>query len=306
MEKKYFDAPFKDPINVEVFEEVGEPWETMKQELISEQEQDRELKISKFLELYKADPVVAKWRDPSDGDRWERRERLIKFLRAGCWDLEAALTVMRNYLESGNLYMGIVRESVPAKLNKVWSEKLNAVTEYRDVQGRRIYIYRPGKWNPDNITVEQFFASQYCMFELMSDEIRNQIAGVTCVADISGFGFKHLRNFGMEQVKCMSSFMSGSFPLWVRKIHVVNNPGLFSVLYNMMKPLLADRIKDNIVFHGSSYTELHKEIPPYILPKSMGGTGEMDNEVCVRMMMERNSLYQESQDKALRQSTSSK
>jgi len=213
---------------------------------------------------------------------------------------------MRNYLESGNLYMGIVRESVPAKLNKVWSEKLNAVTEYRDVQGRRIYIYRPGKWNPDNITVEQFFASQYCMFELMSDEIRNQIAGVTCVADISGFGFKHLRNFGMEQVKCMSSFMSGSFPLWVRKIHVVNNPGLFSVLYNMMKPLLADRIKDNMVFHGSSYTELHKEIPSYILPKSMGGTGEMDNEVCVRMMMERNSLYQESQDKALRQSTSSK
>jgi len=69
MEKKYFDAPFKDPINVEVFEEVGEPWETMKQELISEQEQDRELKISKFLELYKSRPRRSKM---EGSQRWRQ------------------------------------------------------------------------------------------------------------------------------------------------------------------------------------------------------------------------------------------
>jgi len=304
MEKKrYFEAPFKDPINLTVYEEEAEPWTTIKQQLVKENDQDKEEKIRQFLELYKSDPVVAKWRVPEDGDKWEKRERLIKFLRAGSWDVQASLDILKNYLDSGRLYTSVVRESLPSRLDKVWNLQLNAITEYRDADGRRIYVYRPGKWNPDEVTVDQFFASQYCMFELLADEIRNQIAGVTCVADISGFGLKHIRNFGIEQVKCMTSFMSGSFPLWIRKIHVVNNPSLFSVLYNMMRPLLDERVKNNMVFHGSNYTELHKEIPPSILPKSMGGTGEMNNSESVRLMKERTSLYQDIVDKALKHST---
>ena len=65
--------------------------------------------------------------------------------------------------------------------------------------------------------------------------------------DIHGFLF---RNIGMEQVRCMTSFMSGAFPIWIRKVHVCNNPRLFGVLYNMMTPLMDDRVKGNMVFHG--------------------------------------------------------
>jgi len=303
MEKKHFDSAFKDPFDLEPRELKDEPWKTIAAELLQEDESDRQEKMARFLEIYRADPQIAKWRVPEDGDKWEKDEHLIKFLRAGSWDTQTALTILQTYLNSGKLYTGIVRVAIPKQLEHVWEKKLSAVTEYRDHYGRRIFIYRPGSWNPDEVHVNELLASSYVMFELMAEEIKTQIAGVTCVVDLYGFGFKQLRNFGIEQVKCMTSFMSGAFPLWVRKIHVVNNPRLFSVLHNMMKPFLDERVKDNMVFHGSDYTELHKEVPVSILPDTMGGPGELDNKVSINLLRERNQHYIDIVEKTLKHST---
>merc|ERR1711884_370619 len=95
--KRYFDQPFKDPFNFEPIDEELEPWNTIARECIQEVKEEREEKISKFLEGYRTDPEIAKWRVPEDGDKWEKRERLIKFLRAGAWDVEMALAILRNY-----------------------------------------------------------------------------------------------------------------------------------------------------------------------------------------------------------------
>ena len=59
---------------------------------------------------------------------------------------------------------------------------------------------------------------------MVAREVKTQIAGVTVVNDVSGFGFRHLRYLGLEQMKCIIAFMNGAFPIWFRKIHVVNNP----------------------------------------------------------------------------------
>lgn len=301
LEKPRFDSAFKDPIDLEVTEDLTEPWKTISRELLNEQDGVREKKIEEFLEKLKADPEVKKWNDPGDVNGWESREHLIRFLRAGNWDENAALAILREHLQSGKLYTSIVRLAVPNKLDKVWAKRLSAVTEYRDVYGRRIFIYRPGAWNPDEIDVNELFASSYVMFELMANEIKNQIAGVTCVCDLQGFGFKHLRSFGLEQVKCVTSFMSGSFPLWIRRIHVVNAPRLFAVLYNMMQPFMDERMKNNMIFHGSDYTQLHKEVPPFLLTSSMGGTQKkLDNDVSVDMVIKRNHIYEALVQKTLK------
>ena len=62
------------------------------------------------------------------------------------------------------------------------------------------------------------------MAEMISDEVKSQIAGVTLVADASGYGFKQVRNFGLSDAKVMAAFLTYSFPLWFRSIHVVNAP----------------------------------------------------------------------------------
>jgi hypothetical protein len=45
---------------------------------------------------------------------------------------------------------------------------------FRDKHGRRIYIYRSGKWNPDHVNFEQGFAVGYKILELASLEPKTQ------------------------------------------------------------------------------------------------------------------------------------
>ena len=87
-------------------------------------------------------------------------------------------------------------------------------------------------------------------------QVKTQIAGVTVIADINGFSWKHIRNLGIDQIRwglhlsvdkvatildflssnivlfvtsllpsrCIAAFLTGGFPLWFRRIHVVNYP----------------------------------------------------------------------------------
>ena len=50
-----------------------------------------------------------------------------------------------------------------------------------------------GQWDPETVPVEDFYASAYVLMELVAREVKTQIAGVTVVNDVSGFGFKHMR-----------------------------------------------------------------------------------------------------------------
>ena len=68
------------------------------------------------------------------------------------------------------------------------------------------------------------------MAEMVSEEAKSQVAGITLIADANGFGFKHVRNFGLTDAKTMSAFLQTSFPLWFRDIHVINAPRLFFIV----------------------------------------------------------------------------
>ena len=81
-----------------------------------------------------------------------------------------------------------------------------------------------GRWDPDKVLLDDFYASAYCLLEMVAREVKTQIAGLTVLNDVSGFGFRHLRCLGLEQMKCIIAFMNGGFPIWFRRIHVVNNP----------------------------------------------------------------------------------
>ena len=50
------------------------------------------------------------------------------------------------------------------------------------------------------------------------------MAGLTVINDVTGLGWRHLRCLGLEQMKAIVAFMNGAFPIWVRRIHIVNQP----------------------------------------------------------------------------------
>ena len=155
------------------------------------------------------------------------------------------------------------------RLDKVWSAQLNTVCKSRDKFGRRVVILNLGKWDPSKIPVEDWFASTYVLLEVLTREVKTQIAGLTVILNCEGFSFTHirfriivtikgvitfncclLRHLGVDEVRLASAFLSGSFPLWVRRIHFVNQPKIFEILMKVVKPFLTETAKDVLVFHG--------------------------------------------------------
>ena len=55
------------------------------------------------------------------------------------------------------------------------SFQIHNVLEHRDQHGRRIYIFRPGRWDPDKISLQDMFCGGYAMSEMIAMETKYAI-----------------------------------------------------------------------------------------------------------------------------------
>jgi len=218
---------------------------------------------------------------------------LMIFLRAGEWDLTKAMEIVQKFQDLGVNYKKYVEKSIPSKLTTVWEAKLNTVLQTRDRFGRRIVILNLGRWDPSAISVEEWFASTFVLLEVLTKEVKTQIAGITIILDCSGFGLTHIKSLGVNEIRLASAFLSGSFPLWTRRIHFVFQPRLFSVLMNVVRPFLTENAKDVLMFHGTDLDGLHKEVPKEVLPKELGGPLEYSNDDIVKAAKNMEDHFQE-------------
>ena len=75
---------------------------------------------------------------------------------------------------------------------------------FREKNGRRLYIFRPGNWEPSKISFGMLYSVAYSMMELMSLEPKTQVAGVTMIMDARGYGYKHFSSLSMADMKMMT------------------------------------------------------------------------------------------------------
>jgi len=290
----------RDMFNIEADKEenggLDPVWVDLAERLLKEDPRERAEKVASFRAAISAEPSLKNRMGFNNLPMDKGTEGLmVRFLRSGSWKVEEALKILMAYCSLGEEYQVYVEKAVPSGLDSVWKKRLNTMCEKRDGHGRRVYIFRLGKWDPDTLPVEEFYASAYVLLELVAREVKTQIAGVTVIADINGFSFKHIRNLGIDQIRCIAAFLTGGFPLWFRRIHVVNYPRIFNVLFNMMGPFLNERIRSNIIFHGSDLSDLHKEVAPEILPSDLGGSGDLDNTAAVATAKQLDEHYKELQ-----------
>jgi len=206
----------------------------------------------------------------------------LKFLRAGMMSPTQALEVMKNYFKLLETSPDIFQNS--ANLEKLvkttFSQQIHCMLPHRDKYGRRVYVFRPGRWDPNKIPFVDVFCVGYLLSEMVVREEETQIAGLTAIVDATGFGFKHLRAIGMEDGKKMASFFNISFPLWLRQSHVFNAPRVFHILFNMLYPFLSETVRDEVVFHSGDIASIREYFSEDMLPSDLGGTGSlgpMDN-----------------------------
>jgi len=247
-------------------------WLERAKKLVAEVPEERASKLAEFRE--RINLLGEELEGLADSNLLKEKSFLVRFLRGSNWDVDIGAGLIAGSHRMIQDYYPYMSAGPPSALEHVWRRDLIFSPEMRDDEGRRVVVLRLGQWPPQEVPLFDFFTGVFTLFELVVQEERTQVAGVVMVLDCKGFGLSHVRNFNMNMVMCINSFLCGAFPLWFRRIHIVNNPMLFSVFGKLVGPLLSSRVRENIVYHSSELSSLHSEVHPSLLPTSLGGSQE--------------------------------
>jgi len=200
----------------------------------------------------------------------------LMFLRGGQMQPSVALDIMIAYFsmrrDHFNYFQGF--REVESLIETTFSQKIHGMLPHRDGEGRRIYVFRPGKWNPDKVPFTSVFCAGVMLCEMVAREERTQIAGITAIVDSQNFGWKQLRAIGMEDAKNIARFFNVSFPVWLRNSHVLHAPRVFLMFFSMLRPFMSEATTEGVVFHtGNVSDSLKNHFRLDLIPKDLGGTG---------------------------------
>merc|ERR1719495_333894 len=139
---------------------------------------------------------------------------------------------MKNYVDmitSGPQYFAPAFNDTQEIIAARFQTQNFTILPSRDKFRRRVYIWRPGMWNPEDICLGEYYSCGYLLFEMISVEEESQIAGLTVICDATDFGFKQLRNISISDVKFFAMFVQDHFPVWIRSINVINSGYVFKM-----------------------------------------------------------------------------
>lgn len=75
----------------------------------------------------------------------------------------------------------------------IGDDNVIAIPAQRDQHGRRLMIFRLGRWEPDKYGVDEIFRGTLACLELGVLEPQMQILGGVALFDLEGLGMKHAR-----------------------------------------------------------------------------------------------------------------
>lgn len=255
-----------------VFEDVvyhldlGEPPQELLEwasENIGETEGDKSMKLYELREMiFEKGDVVAHRTDDAF---------LLRFLRARSFNVNHAYKLLVNYYRFKEANPEFYDNINPLQLRWIGDSDVMQVLPHREQTGRRIMIYKVGNWKPSENTVTDLFTATLVLLELGVLEPRAQVLGGICIFDFQGISLSHAWQVTPSVASKILQIMVTSFPLKVHALHIVFESWVFDIMYNIFKPLLNERMREKIFFHGNDLESLHNHIDPKYLSKRYGG-----------------------------------
>ncbi|XP_049821830.1 clavesin-2-like [Aethina tumida] len=198
-------------------------------------------------------------------------EYLLKFLRCRNFVIERAHRLICNYYDFKEDNPEFFEGVNLSKLFKMGEHDILSVPPYRDQLGRRLLLYRIGNWDPELFTPVNIFQATLLILELAILEPQFQIVGGVCIFDLGGLTMQQVFYMSPSIAHKVIQIMVTCFPVNLKAVHIVNQPWIFDIVYNIFKPFIDERMKERIFFHGDDMESLHKHIDPKHLPERYGG-----------------------------------
>mgnify|MGYP003345921011 CR=1 FL=1 len=238
--------------------------ETARKELRETPERKKEA-IAELRELLKDEPDL--W-CPADNDAY-----LVKFLRPCKYYPKSAYELIKRYYAFKQKHANIYDGLKPSKEFNVFNHNILTVQPNRDQFGRRILIIELGKkWKHKQCSLDEVFKGCVLFLEAAMLEPKTQVAGAVVIFDMDGLSLQQTWQFTPAFAKRIVDWLQDAIPARIKNIHIVNEPYIFNIVFNLFKPFLRDKLKNRIIFHGTDYKSLHQYISPEHLAECYGGT----------------------------------
>ncbi|XP_046401620.1 retinaldehyde-binding protein 1 [Ischnura elegans] len=198
---------------------------------------------------------------------------LLIFLRPTKFYPESAFALIKKLCEFRANNGSVLDGLEPSSEEGSFKEGVVNVLIDRDQLGRRIMVCNLGAcWEPKRINVDQIFRLFYLIHQMAVLEPQSQVSGVVVILDFDGMGMKQVGAFSIAFSRRLLSFIQDAMPLRLKNIHIVKQPYVFNIVFNMFKPFIREKLKSRMFFHGKDMPSLHKFISPECLPEDYGGS----------------------------------
>ncbi|XP_055920777.1 clavesin-1-like [Eupeodes corollae] len=198
---------------------------------------------------------------------------LLVFLRACHFYPQSALKKMKSVAAFRKNYANQVRGILIENLkDKFIQGNVINVLKNLDQHGRRVIILHSGAvWDPSFISADESFQLLYATHLMALLEPETQIRGVVCILDFEGLSFKQVKSLTPPCLIRVLTFIQDAFPIRLKEVHIMKQPYIFNVVWSLAKPLIQEKLRNRIIFHGNDMKSLQKYIEPDYLPRDYGG-----------------------------------
>eukprot|EP00058_Branchiostoma_floridae_P021603 XP_002607093.1 hypothetical protein BRAFLDRAFT_57347 [Branchiostoma floridae] len=213
---------------------------------------------------------------------------LLRFLRARKFDHDRAFKLLENYYQVRASAPEIFDNLLPSAIRHVLDKGVVTALPGSDKDGRKIIIFRPGRWNPDYWPIYDNVKAVILSIELLLEEEETQVSGLIFIQEEGGVTTRHVYQVGLRYARTIANIFQDSFPVRIRGVHLVNESFLVDAVFVIIRPFLKEKLKERIKLHGKVYETLHEVTGTEVLPSELGGDGgpldEMTKEWRERLM----------------------
>ncbi|KOX73152.1 Alpha-tocopherol transfer protein-like [Melipona quadrifasciata] len=202
-----------------------------------------------------------------------------KFLRPCKWYPKNAFEMMKRFykfkLNNPRYYLNLL----PSNEKKVLSSDIVIPLPNRTANGCRLLLVNCGKaWNPKVISTDEIFRSVILSLEAAIAEPRTQIAGIHVILNMTGLTLTHVTHITPSFAASVTDWIQRCLPCRLKGIHIVNQPFIFNMIYQIFKPFLLEKTRKRLHFHGTNRESLLSFVDENVLPVEFGGKYEMPRE----------------------------
>lgn len=98
------------------------------------------------------------------------------------------------------------------------------------------------------------------------------VAGDVYILDAGVVTPAHFSKVTPSLIKKFLVCVEEAYPVKLKEVHVVNAHPLVDIIFNWVKPLIKEKIRNRVFIHTDGYDSLHKFISKDVLPEEYGGT----------------------------------